>query len=69
MVLIGYVVAIWAVGFSIPTVALLAWMLLIRAAMRPLPAAIYGSIVFAIVWVLFDLLRGDAPVGAFTGFR
>lgn len=69
LVLIGYAVAIWAIGFSIPTVALLAWMLFARAGMRPLPGFLYGSIVFAIVWVLFDLLRGDAPVGVLTGIR
>ena len=65
--LIAYAIAIWAIGFSIPTIALLLWMLLMRAKMRPLSAAIYGTIVFGIVWMLFDLLRGDAPVGVFTG--
>ena len=65
--LLGYAVAIWAIGFSIPTIALLAWMLLARARMRLIPGLIYGAIVFAVVWLLFDQLRGDAPVGAFTG--
>ena len=65
--LLGYAVAIWAIGFSIPTIALLAWMLFARARMRLVPGAIYGAIVFAVVWLLFDQLRGDAPVGAFTG--
>jgi hypothetical protein len=32
--------------------------------MRLWTGAIYGAIVFAIVWILFDLLRGDAPSGA-----
>jgi uncharacterized membrane protein YedE/YeeE len=67
MVLIGYAIAIWAIGFSIPTIALILWMLFTRAGMRPLPGIIYGTIVFGIVWMLFDLLRGDAPVGVFTG--
>ncbi len=65
--LIAYAIAIWAVGFSIPTIALLLWMLFMRARMRPLSGVIYGTIVFGIVWMLFDLLRGDAPVGVFTG--
>ena len=59
-----YAVAVWAIGFSVPTVALLAWMLLVRAKMRPWTAAIYGGIVFAIIRLLFNLLRGDAPTGA-----
>jgi putative tricarboxylic transport membrane protein len=61
-------VAIWAIGFSIPTVALLAWMLFARARMRLVPGLIYGAIVFAVVLLLFDILRGDAPTGVLTGF-
>ncbi len=67
LVLIGYAIAVWAIGFSIPTLALLFWMLFVRAGMRPLSGAIYGVIVFGAVWLLFDILRGDAPVGALTG--
>ena len=63
-VLIGYSVALWAIGFSIPTAALLIWMLFFRAGMRPLTGAVYGAAVFVVVWLLFDVLRGDAPVGA-----
>jgi hypothetical protein len=66
-VLIGYGVALWAIGFTIPTVALILWMLFVRAGMRPVPGIIYGTVVFGIVRLLFDVLRGDAPVGAFTG--
>ena len=62
--LVLYAVAVWAIGFSIPTVALLLWMLLVRAKMRLWTAAIYGGIVFAIIRLLFNLLRGDAPTGA-----
>ncbi|MDU8944012.1 tripartite tricarboxylate transporter permease [Ovoidimarina sediminis] len=62
--LIAYAIAVWAIGLSIPTIALLAWMLFYRARMRLWTAAIYGSVVFVIVRLLFDLLRGDAPVGA-----
>lgn len=64
LVLILYAIAVWAIGLSIPTVLLIVWMLLVRAKMRLWTALIYGGIVFAIVRVLFDTLRGDAPVGA-----
>jgi len=67
IVLLAYAVALWAIGFTLPTVALLAWMLFARAGMRLLTGLIYGAIVFAIVWGLFDVLRGDAPVGVLTG--
>lgn len=62
-VLIVYSIAVWAIGLSIPTVALLVWMLLVRAKMRWWTAAIYGAVVFAITLLLFNVLRGDAPVG------
>jgi len=63
-VLVLYAVAVWAIGLSIPTVALIAWMLLVRARMRIWTSLVYGGVVFGIVWMLFDVLRGDAPVGA-----
>jgi hypothetical protein len=63
-VLILYAMSIWAIGFSLPTIALLAWMLLMRAGMRVWTAALYGAVVFAISHLLFHALRGDAPVGA-----
>lgn len=63
-----YTIAVWAIGVSIPTIALIAWMLLARAKMRWWTALIYGAVVFAIVRLLFDLLRGDAPVGALLAF-
>lgn len=63
-ILVLYAVAVWAIGFSIPTVLLITWMLLMRAKMRIWTSLIYGGVVFAIVWLLFDLLRGDRPVGA-----
>ena len=64
LTLIVYAIAVWAIGLSLPTIALIAWMLLGRAKMRLWTGAIYGAIVFAIVWILFDLLRGYAPSGA-----
>jgi putative tricarboxylic transport membrane protein len=69
VVLLAYAIGIWAIGFSLPTVMLIGWMLFLRAGMRLLPGLVYGVIVFAIVWLLFDLLRGDAPTGFFTGMR
>lgn len=62
--LVAYAVAVWAIGLSIPTALLIAWMLLVRARMRIWTSVIYGAVVFGIVWLLFDLLRGDRPVGA-----
>lgn len=64
LVLLGYAVAVWAIGLSIPTIVLLAWMLLSQARMRIATSLVYGGAVFAAVWFLFDILRGDAPVGA-----
>jgi hypothetical protein len=63
LVLLLYGAAIFAVGFTVPTVALLAWMLIARAKMRWWTAAIYGAIVLAAALFLFDMLRGDAPTG------
>jgi len=63
-VLILYAILIWAFGFSLPTIALLAWMLLMRAGMRIWTSAIYGAVVFAVSHLLFNTLRGDAPTGA-----
>ena len=61
--LLVYTAAVWAIGLSIPTVILIGWMLLVRARMRWWTSLIYGAIVFAVIRLLFDLLRGDAPVG------
>jgi hypothetical protein len=63
-VLILYAIMVWAIGFSLPTLALLAWMLLMRANMRVWTAAMYGTVVFAVSHLLFNALRGEAPVGA-----
>ena len=62
--LVAYAVGVWAFGYSLPTVALVAWMLLARAGMRWWTAALYGGASFALVRLLFDALRGDPPVGA-----
>ena len=64
LTLVGYAAAVWAIGLTLPTLALIAWMLLARARMRLWTGAIYGAAVFAVVWLLFDVLRGDPPVGA-----
>ncbi|MDB6179647.1 tripartite tricarboxylate transporter permease [Paracoccus sp. Z330] len=62
--LIFYGVAVWAIGITVPTALLLAWMLLIRAKMRLWTGLIYGTVIFVFIQVLFGLLRGDAPIGA-----
>jgi len=67
-VLLIYATAVWAIGLSIPTVLLIAWMLLERARMKIWTSAVYGTIVFGVIWLLFDLLRGDRPVGALLSF-
>ncbi|MEO9775226.1 tripartite tricarboxylate transporter permease [Roseibium sp.] len=64
VVLVAYAIAVWAIGVSLPTVGLIAWMLLVKARMRLWTGLIYGAAVFVAVRLLFDLLRGDAPVGA-----
>ncbi len=64
MALIAYAFAVWAIGFSVPTIALLAWMLFARARMRWWTGTLYGVVIFAVIHTLFYLLRGDAPVGA-----
>lgn len=64
LILIAYAIAVWAIGLILPTLSLIAWMLWGRAQMRLWTGGVYGAIVFAIVWALFDLLRGDAPAGA-----
>lgn len=63
-VLLAYAVALWAIGLTIPTLVLLCWMLLAQAQMRLWTAALYGAAVFGMIWFLFDVLRGDPPVGA-----
>jgi len=67
-VFLAYTVAVWAVGISVPTLILIVWMLLAQARMRWWTSLIYGAAVFAIVRLLFDLLRGDAPVGVLLAF-
>lgn len=64
MVLVAYAIGVWAIGLSIPTAALLAWMLIVRAKMRWWTGALYGVLVFALIRLLFETLRGDPPVGA-----
>lgn len=64
VVLIGYAFAIWAVGLSVPTIALIFWMLYFKARMRLWSAMIYGTIIFLLTHWLFSALRGDAPEGA-----
>jgi putative tricarboxylic transport membrane protein len=63
-VLILFPAAIWAFGYYVPTIALLAWMLLVCAGMRWISALIYGGIVFALILGMYRLMRADLPGGA-----
>ncbi|HSM42607.1 MAG TPA: tripartite tricarboxylate transporter permease [Afifellaceae bacterium] len=64
MVLVGYAVLVWAIGFDIATVGLLAWMLLYCARMRWIPALVYGGATFAAVHGLMILMKLEPPAGA-----
>ena len=64
LVLISYAFAVWAIGLSVPTIALLLWMLIAKAGMRLWSAAVYGAAIFLLTHWLFSVLRGDAPTGA-----
>jgi putative tricarboxylic transport membrane protein len=62
-VLILYPAAIWAFGYSIPTIALIAWMLVFCAGMRWVGALIYGGLVFGLILGMHRMMRADLPVG------
>jgi hypothetical protein len=62
--LAAYVVVMWAVGFNIATVGLLAWMLFHCARMRPVTGAAYGVAVFAAIHGLLHLMGYRPPTGA-----
>ena len=64
IVLLIYALLVWAVGWSLPTVALLFWMLRVCAGMRWWTGLVYGLVIFASIRLLFHLLRGDVPSGA-----
>ncbi|MBX2885892.1 MAG: tripartite tricarboxylate transporter permease [Granulosicoccus sp.] len=64
LVLISYAFAVWAIGLSVPTIALLLWMLTVKAQMRLWTAALYAAVIFSLTHWLFSVLRGDAPAGA-----
>lgn len=61
--LILYPIAIWAFGYYLPTIALLAWLLLAVARMRWKGALIYGGLTFAAILSLYWLMRSDPPMG------
>jgi putative tricarboxylic transport membrane protein len=70
VVLLGlavYAAAIWAVGFALPTVVLLAVILFGAGRMRPVPGLLYGGVTLALAMGLFSLLRSGAPPGALFG--
>jgi len=62
-VLVLYPAAIWAFGYHLPTVALLAWILMAGAGMRWLGAGLYGGLVFALMLGMYWLMRADMPGG------
>lgn len=62
-VLLLYPVAIWALGYHLPTVALLAWLLLVVARMKWKGALIYGGLTFAAILGMYWLMRSDVPTG------
>lgn len=58
-----YGAAIGLIGFNLATPVLLAWLLLVRARMKPLNAALYGAIVYALAQGMFALMRLTPPPG------
>jgi len=62
-VLILFPAAIWAFGYHVPTLTLIAWMLVACAGMRWLGALIYGGLVFALILGMYRIMRADLPVG------
>jgi TctA family transporter len=64
LVLVGYVVAVWAIGFNIATVALLVWMLLACAGMRIATALLYAALVFGGIHGLMYLMKLQPPTGS-----
>ena len=62
-VLIMYPAAIWAFGYSLPTIALIGWMLVFCAGMRLLAALVYGALVFGLILGMYQMMRADLPVG------
>lgn len=61
--LITYVAAIWAIGFILPTIVVIAWMLFFCARMRWYTGLGYGAVVFAAILVLFRLINSTPPTG------
>lgn len=63
-ILVLYPAAVWAIGYSLPTLGLMLWMLLYCAGMRPLGAVLYGSLIFGGTYWLYGIMRTDMPTGA-----
>ena len=61
--LIVYVIAMWAIGFNIATIGLIAWMLFACGRMRVVTGAIYGVAVFATIHGLLHLMGYRPPTG------
>lgn len=63
LLLVLYPAGVWAFGYSVPTLMMVAWMLLACAGMRLLGAALYGGLVFGAVYWLYGMMRTDMPTG------
>jgi hypothetical protein len=61
--LLAYAGLIWAVGFDIATVVLIAWMLFGCAKMRLVTGTVYGVAIFAAIHGLLVLMKLEAPTG------
>ncbi|MDZ4136568.1 MAG: tripartite tricarboxylate transporter permease, partial [Paracoccaceae bacterium] len=61
--MLAYPLALWAIGWVVPTVLLLVWMLIVCARMRRGSALVYGAVVYGAIALLFYLMRGTPPVG------
>ncbi len=61
--LIGYGVLVWAIGFNIATVILLAWMLFYCAGMKAVTGIAYGALIFAGIHGLMVLMKIQPPLG------
>lgn len=61
--LIGYGILVWAIGFNIATVILLAWMLFYCARMKVVTGLAYGALIFAAIHGLMVLMKIQPPLG------
>lgn len=58
-----YPLMVWAIGFTVPTLALIAWMLFGCARARLLTGLLYGGAIYALMLGMFRIMRTDIPTG------